>query len=201
MTRSDPPTSSAAARGKRTGLSPRQLGTYVLFASMSVLFMASLVAYFVTRSQSPLWRTAEMPRLPNGLWLSTLLIFGISAAFQSALFAVRKNHPVALLQRLWIGTALTALFLFAQVQNWLAMYHGMSAASVRTLYPYTFYMITGLHAAHVVGGFIPVAFVINRARRHEYSSSSHEGVSLCVHYWHYLGLVWLALFSALELST
>jgi heme/copper-type cytochrome/quinol oxidase subunit 3 len=177
------------------------MGTYVLFASLSVLFAASLVAYFVTRAQSPLWRTEDLPRLPLGLWLSTLLIFGISSAFQSALGAARKNHPAALMQRLWLGTALVALFLFAQVQNWLAMYHGLFGAPVRSLYPYTFYMLTGLHAAHVVGGFVPVALVLGRARRREYSSSNHEGLRLCVHYWHYLGVVWLVLFSALELST
>jgi cytochrome c oxidase subunit 3 len=81
------------------------------------------------------------------------------------------------------------------------MYHGIFAAPVRSLYPYTFYMLTGLHAAHVVGGLVPLTLVMSRARRREYSSSSHEGVQLCVHYWHYLGVVWLVLFSALELST
>jgi cytochrome c oxidase subunit 3 len=201
MTRSDPPSASASPRGKVARLSLRQFGTYVLFASLSVLFAACLVAYFVTRAESPLWRTAEMPRLPIGLWLSTLLIFCISAAFQGALAAVRKNHPGALVRRLWIGTGLIALFLFAQLQNWLAMYHGMFAATMRTLYPYTFYMLTGLHAAHVVGGLIPVALVLGRAHRREYSSSSHEGVLLCVQYWHYLGVVWLVLFSVLELAT
>jgi cytochrome c oxidase subunit 3 len=182
-------------------LSPRQLGVYVFFASLSVLFAALLVGYFVTRAQSPLWRTADMPKLPIGLWLSTLLVAGISSAFQSALVSVRKNHPTALVRRLWLGTALVALFLFAQLQNWLAMYRGMFSAPTRSLYPYTFYMLTGLHAAHVVGGLIPVALVLGRARRREYSSSSHEGVALCVHYWHFLGVVWLVLFSVLELST
>lgn len=196
-----PSTASPSARPKRAGLSPRQLGVYVLFASLSVLFAALLVAYFITRSQSPLWRTADMPKLPFGLWLSTLLVLSISSTFQSALFAVRKNHPTALVQRLWLGTGLIALFLFVQLQNWLAMYRGMFSAPVRSLYPYTFYMLTGLHAVHVVGGFVPLAFVITRARRREYSSSSHEGVALCVQYWHFLGVVWLVLFCALELAT
>jgi cytochrome c oxidase subunit 3 len=188
-------------RGSRQRLSPRRLGLYVLFASLSVLFLASLVAYFVTRAQSPLWRTPDMPRLPLGLWLSTLLIAGISAVFQAALGAVRKNHPGALVQRLWLGGGLVLLFLFAQTQNWLGMYRGLLASPARSLYPYTFYMLTGLHAAHVVGGLVPLAFIITRAQRREYSSSSHEGVLLVVHYWHYLGVVWLVLFSALELFT
>ncbi|HET9929853.1 MAG TPA: cytochrome c oxidase subunit 3, partial [Polyangiaceae bacterium] len=66
---------------------------------------------------------------------------------------------------------------------------------------YTFYVLTGLHAAHVVGGFVPAGIVFARARRREYSSSRHEGVLLCTQYWHYLGVVWLALFLVLELSS
>lgn len=201
MPRFEPPALNATSTASRERLSARRLGVYLLFASLSVLFIASLVAYFVTRAQSPLWRTHDMPRLPVGLWLSTLSILGISAVFQSALGAVRKNHPSALVQRLWLGGALVLMFLFVQLQNWLVMYRGLLDAPARSLYPYTFYMLTGLHAAHVVGGLVPLAFVIVRARRREYSSSSHEGVLLCVHYWHYLGLVWLVLFSALELFT
>jgi cytochrome c oxidase subunit 3 len=173
----------------------------VLFASLSMLFGASMVGYFVTRSQSAAWRTADLPGLPGGLWLSTALIVAISATFQNALRAVRENRSRALLRRLWFGAGFVVLFLSAQAQNWLFMQRATSAVAVRTLYPYTFYMLTGLHAAHVVGGLVPLSIVMHRARRHEYSSSSHEGVELCVQYWHYLGVVWLVLFTTLELCS
>jgi cytochrome c oxidase subunit 3 len=182
----------------RSAISTRRLALYVLFASISMLFGATMVGYLVTRAQSPLWRTAEMPALPAGLWLSTLLIVAISATFQSAISAIRQNRSRALLRRLWFGTGLVVLFLSAQAQNWLYMERATVAVQIRTLYPYTFYMLTGLHGAHVLGGLVPLGLVIHRARRNEYSSSSHEGVDLCVLYWHYLGVVWLLLFTALK---
>ena len=60
-------------------------------------------------------------------------------------------------------------------------------------YAFTFYWLTALHAAHVVGGFVPLGIVIARARRRQYSSSRYEGVRLCKQYWDYLGVVWIVL--------
>lgn len=201
MTRSVPPAPTGSTRPARAGLSIQRLGLYVLFASLTVLFGAAVVAMLITRAQSPLWRTPEMPRLPRGLWVSTALVFAISASFQSALHAVRKNQPKALVTRLALGAAMAALFLFTQMQNWHYMQSALVGVAVRTLYPYTFYVLTGLHAAHVLGGFVPLGIVFSRALRREYSSSRHEGVLVCTQYWHYLGLVWLSLFAVLELST
>ncbi|MGC4088606.1 MAG: cytochrome c oxidase subunit 3 [Polyangiaceae bacterium] len=198
MTRSSVPSPTASTR-PGPGLSPHRLGLYVLFASLSMLFGTAIVAFLITRAQSPVWRTPEMPALPYGLWLSTLLVVAISGTFQSALIAARSNRPTTLVTRLWVGGALALLFLFAQLQNWTLMSHALARVVVRTLYPYTFYALTGLHAAHVLGGFVPLGIVIWRARRREYSSSRHEGVLLCTQYWHYLGVVWLVLFAVLEL--
>jgi cytochrome c oxidase subunit 3 len=62
-------------------------------------------------------------------------------------------------------------------------------------------MLTGLHAAHVLGGFIPLGIVLGRADRRRYSSSEHEGPRLCRQYWDYLFVVWVILLTALFLAT
>jgi cytochrome c oxidase subunit III len=182
-------------------LSAPRLGLYVLFASLTVLFAASLVGYLVTRSASEAWRPAGMPGLPAGLWVSSVLVIGLSVVLEGALAAARRNQPRALNRRLWAAVALALVFLMAQGENWLQMHRSIAAIEVRTLFPYTFYMLTGLHAAHVVGGLIPLGIVIARAQRREYSSSRHEGVLLCVQYWHFLTGVWAVLFVTLELGS
>jgi heme/copper-type cytochrome/quinol oxidase subunit 3 len=126
-------------------MSSRRLGVYVLFGSLGVLFIATLVGYFVTRADSANWRAATTPAPPTGLWLSTLLALAISLSLESARRAARKNQLAALPSRLRLG------------------------------------------------------IVLNAAVAREYSSSRHEGVSLCADYWHFLAVVWLVLFATLEL--
>jgi len=182
-------------------MSPRSLGLGVLMGSMTMLFGASLVGYLITRAQNPVWRTAEMPALPRGLWLSTLLIAVVSVAFQRAVTAARRNRLEALENWLWTACVGALAFLLAQVVNWRMMMTVQASVAVRTLYAFTFYMLTGLHAAHVLGGFIPLGIVIKRARDRKYSSSRYEGVQLCRRYWDYLAVVWLVLLVTMYLAT
>jgi cytochrome c oxidase subunit 3 len=182
-------------------MSTRQLLIVLLFVSLSVLFTASIVAYVATRLNSPLWRTPYMPGLPWGLFGSTALIAAVSGSMHWALSCVRKNRLEALGRALWLTGTFALAFLVGQTFNWLAMVPAQTAPGPRTLYAFTFYMLTGLHAVHVLGGFVPLGIAIARARRREYSSSRHEGVRLCAQYWDFLGVVWLVLLTTLHVVT
>jgi cytochrome c oxidase subunit III len=171
-------------------LSTRQLGLVVLFVSISVLFAATIVGFWYTRLTAPNYRTAGLPDLPGGLWLSTLLIGITSYCVWQAQLAVRHNLLETLRRWLFAAGALATLFLLTQTANWIAM---RPPGGANSLYLATFFLLTGVHALHVIGGFIPLGFVIHHAHRKHYTSSSHEGLSLCAQYWHYLGLVWLVL--------
>lgn len=183
-------------------LSLRQFGLIILMVSMSVLFTATIVAYVYTRLMNPVWKTPDMPELPLGLVGSTVMLAGLSIAMHRAVKAARENRHDTLSRDLWLALAFGCAFLAGQVLNWLAMAPGMYSSSVpHPLYPFTFYMLTGLHAAHVLGGFIPLGIVIARAKQHRYTSSTYEGVYLCRQYWDYLGVVWLVLIATLLIVT
>ena len=180
-------------------MSTRQLGVVVLFVSLSILFLASLVGYAVTRLQNDLWRPPGSPGLPPGLFASTALLAGVSIAVHLALRSVRRNRLDSLVRSLWLTLAFAAAFLVGQTLNWHAMLAVPGLSS--TLYAFTFYLLTGLHAVHVAAGFVPLGVVLARARRREYTSSHHEGVSFCVQYWDFLGVVWLVLLTTLHVFT
>lgn len=181
--------------------STRQFGVFVLFGSLSVLFAASLVGYLVTRAESEVWRPEGVPGLPVGLIGSTLVLFGNAIAMHHAIRAVRQNKLLTLTRDLWIAFAFALAFIVGQTINWSSMWVGLGVAGQKTLYAFTFYMLTGLHVLHVLGGLIPLGIVIVRARRREYSSSSHEGVLLVRQYWDFLGVVWIVLLALLYLRS
>jgi cytochrome c oxidase subunit III len=188
----DPKTSARDA--SLPSLSMRQLGMLVLFASITVLFIATIVGFWVTRLTAENYRAPGLPDMPSGLLLSTGLIALTSLAIWQAQRAVKQNLLESLKRWLWVAGALASSFLLTQTANWFAM---RPPSDGNSLYIATFFMLTGVHALHVLGGFVPLGFVIHHATRRQYTSSSHEGLSLCAQYWHYLGGVWLVLVTML----
>jgi cytochrome c oxidase subunit III len=193
-----------STRGREPALerwSTAQLGMYVTLASLTMLFGASLVAYLITRAQNDVWRTADMPPLPAGLAVSSVLLIGTSASLRWAIKALRRNAFSTLERALWLAGAFALAFLLAQIQNWRTMAAASLPAETQTLYAFTFYALTALHALHVVAGFVPLGIVIAHARNKQYSSSRSEGVRLCAQYWDYLLVVWFVLLIAITLTT
>ena len=62
-----------------------------------------------------------------------------------------------------------------------------------------FYMMTGMHAFHVLTGLIFLVVVWNNARKDLYSAEQHWGVEAAAVYWHFVDLVWIFFYPALYL--
>ena len=68
-----------------------------------------------------------------------------------------------------------------------------------SLYAWWFYVLTGLHAAHVVGGLVPLTVVAVHARHEDRDPASRAGLTYVEMYWHFLGAAWLVLFAGILL--
>ena len=176
-----------------------RLGVKLLVLALSMLFAASIMGYLVIRSRAAVWPPPGVPRLPETLWVSTLIILISSFAMQSAVRAARTDRQRPLGTWMLLTTALGVAFLVSQTLNWFALVAANLTARTN-LYGFTFYMLTGLHAAHVVGGVIPLGVVTARAWRERYSSAFHPGVEYCAIYWHFLAVVWVVLFTLLVVA-
>lgn len=180
-------------------MSVAQFGMRLLLASLAMLFGATVVAYLVTRASLSHW-SGKALGLPSGLIASTVILVLVSLAFEWARAGIRRNRQRQLQQGLVLGGALALGFMATQVDNWVTIHSLNPDLSDRALSLFTFYMLTGVHALHVIGGFVPLVWVFHRARQREYSSSRYEGVRLCIQYWHFLGIVWLLLLAVMNLA-
>jgi heme/copper-type cytochrome/quinol oxidase subunit 3 len=189
--------SSSARRRRQESSSLGQLGMVVLLVSLSVLFVAASLAVLITNHQAQAWRAPERRGLPWGTFAGTLLLGAVSYALQSALTAIRNNRFTHCLRYWRLGAAAALCFLFVQALNVRYLLALEGAQATRTLFVFCYDLLVGLHALHVVGGFVPLVLVHNRLMRRDYSSSRHAGVTFCVQYWHYLGIVWLVLLGVL----
>lgn len=173
------------------------LGMRIFLATLGMLFVASLFGYVIIRMRAPQWPPAGMPPLPPGLWVATAVIVACSVSIHRALANIRLGQTSGASRALTVTFVLGLVFLVLQALNWSALVRANVTATTKNLYAFTFYMLTGLHAAHVVGGLIPLGIVRARTARGKYGSGWHPGIQYCAMYWHFLDAVWLVLFAIL----
>ncbi len=196
-----PPYRGATGKGDLRIPGAGSIGMAILIISLSTLFISSIAAYLLIRSKTQHWPPPGFPAVPNSLWLSTLVILLSSFTMYAALAAIRHPapHPERkLLLRLWLTFALGLLFLLLQIFNWFEFYSAIPAhATIQGAYLGMFYVLTALHAAHVLGGLIPMTIILHRARHARYSPNYHPGIRYLNAYWHFLDIIWIALFLVL----
>ncbi len=171
--------------------------------SLGVLFGASIIGYVAIRMLA-IGQSLELPRLPSALWLSTLLLVVSSVTMQSGLAAARQGRPQRLRRAMAATTVLGVGFLVVQTGCWLVWAAPMRealASTEQTFLLKAFYVLTGLHALHVVGGLVPLTVVTVRAFDGRYTPQEHAGVAYTAMYWHFLDAVWLVLFATLMIGT
>jgi heme/copper-type cytochrome/quinol oxidase subunit 3 len=182
---------------RQPGWSLSQLGVVLLLVSISVLFLAATIAVLIARSRVPSWRPPDRHGLPWGVAGSTALLGIVSVELQRALIAIRRNRSASCQTHLRWGSLGAIAFLVVQAWNTRRLFDSEGPQAHRSLFIFSYGLLVGLHALHVASGVVPLGIVLGRVARHDYSSSRHAGLLFCVQYWHYLGVVWLALLAAL----
>ena len=173
------------------------LGMWIFLGALAVLFAAAIAGFLVVRLRAAEWPPPGMPRLPRGLWLATLVIALCSLAIGRAQRSIRLGQIRGATRWLWVTLGAGVLFLVSQTVTWWGLITLNVTARTKNLYAFTFYMLTGLHAAHVIGGLVLLAVVLVKAIHGRYGSGHHEGITYAAMYWHFLGVVWVVLFGVL----
>lgn len=169
-----------------------RLGTWLLIASLGMLFGAALVGYLVIRMRAPEWPPPGSPSLPAGVWISTVLLAVLSAVLILAERSVRDGRLGGLSRLLTVSDLLAVAFLASQVGCWMRM-AADNVLPQKNLLIWGFYTLSFLHAAHVLAGLVPLILVTVRAHRGRYTAARHDAVHFVAMYWHFLLVTWVAI--------
>lgn len=172
---------------------PKVVALVTLLAVITSFF-ALLVSAYSLRMELGDWIPLSEPQL---LWTNTAVLVLASLAFQWTRNATGAGNMQRLKPGLLVSGLLTAAFLVGQYIAWQQLH---AAGHFITSNPADafFYLLTGLHALHILGGM----YVWARATVRVFSGDDNaaESIQLCTVYWHFLLVVWLVLFG-LMLST
>jgi cytochrome c oxidase subunit 3 len=185
-----PPAVTPPLLARSTG----QFGVIVFLASDVMLFAPFFAAYFLLRANNTPWppEHADLD-MTRALFGTTVLVVSSLTLIMSDRAAERPGGSRA--QRLWLlaTIGLGAVFL----ANQLIEYTGLGFSADTDPYGSIYYLITGLHGAHVTAGVCVMVLLfvrLVRSRDHVAAGSWTGGVSL---FWHLVDVVWVFVFTTI----
>jgi cytochrome c oxidase subunit III len=166
-------------------------GIWVGLAAITMTFAAFTSAMIVRQASSPDWRHFSFPAI---LYFNTVVLVVSSLTLEMArgrfvTLAHRESDSGPTLRALYGTLALGSLFVFGQYEAWVQLRaEGIYLATNPS--SSFFYLFTVLHALHVVGGLIGLAYVISKLHRRVLAKRTLDMAS---HYWHFMTILWLYL--------
>ncbi len=170
-------------------LAPAYLGLKVFLGVVTVIF-SLLVATYADRMAVYDWRPLQEPWL---LWPNTVALMLSSIALHLAVLKMRQGDIDGLRLGLLVGGALAAVFLIGQLVAWRQLFALGYYASSNPANAF-FYLITGLHGLHLLGGLVAWGRTMGKLGRGDGIARVGASAELCAIYWHFLLAVWLVVF-------
>ena len=174
---------------------PKKFALWLFMVTVVMLFAAWTSAYIVRQAEGN-WLEYDLPEI---FYFTSGVVVLSSIVLQWAYYSAKKDN----LANLRIGMVITVLlgitFLVGQWYSWVALvdrevfFVGNPAGSF-------LYVITGMHALHLISGLIFLIIVLISSFRLKVHSQSMNTMEMATSYWHFLGGLWLYLFMFLLLN-
>ena len=182
------------------GMSTPLLGMLLFIGSELMFFAGLFAAYFNARAAAPAWPPEGLEHViePNIIVISatTLLILS-SFSMQWAVWRIRKGDRTGMNRGLAVTLLLGIIFLSMQAFDYWELLEHYGFGINSGIYGTLFYTLTGFHGAHVFGGVIGIAIILLRGTAGQFSARHHVAVEAVSAYWHFVDVVWIALFFTL----
>jgi len=183
--------------GNRDDYQPEKyrIGMWAGLVSILMLFVALTSAYIFRlkwRSQDGLsdWVPLVMPRI---LWLNTAVILVSSLTIDAARRAFKRGADDLFRRMMTFSTVLGLVFLAGQV----IAFRNLAAQGIfikSNPHSSFFYLLSGLHGLHLIGGILGICFVTLKGIRRQYEERRGAAVDVTAIYWHFMDGLWIYLF-------
>jgi cytochrome c oxidase subunit 3 len=180
------------------------VGTIVWLSSELMFFAGLFAMYFTVRAAHP----HDWPmRLPNGKDVDLVLHGGVplyalpftiilvlsSVTCQYGVFAAERGDVFKLRRWFTITFVMGLIFVLGQANEYRIQYHDGNTISA-TGYGSVFFLTTGFHGLHVIGGLLAFIFFLVRTTLSKFTPAQATAAIVVSYYWHFVDIVWIGLF-------
>lgn len=184
---------------KPLAMHPKKFALWLFMVSVIMIFGAFTSAYIVRQAEGN-WMDFAMPSM---FWVTTAIILVSSGTMHWAYRAAKNDNIEMAKVAISITSVLGVAFLVGQYLGWTELVNegvyfvGRDGSGVSGSF---LYVISGVHALHVVSGVIFLLIVMVAVFKFKVHSKSMMRMELCTTYWHFLDGLWLYLFVFLLLN-
>jgi cytochrome c oxidase subunit III len=184
-------------RGRKGRPSPKRYYTGIALGIVSILmfFMALASAFLVRKGASTDWVSVRIPTL---LWINTVVLLASSATVELARKCLTKADLPGFKKYWSMSNGLGVLFLIGQIVAWKQL-AGQGIYLASNPASSFFYIFTGAHALHLIGGVGALLYVSLRNFDHA-NVTRAVAAEVTSYYWHFMDALWLFLLALLYLG-
>ncbi len=172
------------------------VGTMVWLSSELMFFSGLFAAYFTLRANNhgP-WPPAniKLDVLQSGIF--TIILVLSSGTMQKAVWEIEHGRRRSAIRWIVMTIVMGSAFVGNQAYEWSRVAFAPSTNAFGSL----FFVMTGLHGLHVILGLVAMMFLIGRIAGRTNDPGEQAVVQSLSYYWHFVDVVWVALYSVLFL--
>jgi cytochrome c oxidase subunit III len=167
----------------------------VWLSSELMFFSGLFAAYFTLRGQSAVWPPADANLDTFTATVGTAVLIISSGTMQLALRSIEEDDRRTFVS--WLGATfgLGAVFVGIQGWDWTRLHFSVSSNA----YGGIFYLMTGFHGLHVIGGLLAMVVMGGRAGSRRFGGRDAPSVEMLSYYWHFVDIVWIGLYGTIFL--
>ena len=169
----------------------------IIWLSSELMFFAGLFAmYFTARARA----TEGWPPEPTELNLPYATVFTIilvlsSVTCQFGVFAAENGNVYGLRRWFTITFVMGLVFVLGQANEYRILVTEHATTISSSTYGSVFFLTTGFHALHVIGGLVAFVFMLIRSTMGRFTPAQATSAIVVSYYWHFVDVVWIALFA------
>jgi cytochrome c oxidase subunit 3 len=186
------------------------VGTIVWLSSELMFFAGLFAMYFTVRANNLNDWPGTKLTVPYAT-VFTVILVASSVTCQWGVFAAEKGDVYALRRWFSITFVMGLIFVLGQANEYRLQVHEFHTSPIvngihesgitisSSGYGSVFYLTTGFHGLHVIGGLLAFLFFLARTAMGRFTPAQATAAIVVSYYWHFVDVVWIGLFATIYL--
>lgn len=171
-------------------MNPKKFSMWLFLLSVVMIF-ASLTSGYIVRKSEGNWLDFELPPI---FWITSFILILSSITHHLAFFYAKRDELYKVKAWMILTAILGLAFLITQYYAWVYLVNINVYFSGNNVAGSFIYVLTGLHALHLISALVFVIWITFSTYRFKVHSRNILGIELCTTYWHFLDALWIYLF-------